>query len=238
MSVPRLNPFAEYSGVKVVKTFEELVGTPFKDGVNALCWERALTGDFNEVVDHIVVSEDLSTLDDAALLALPLSAAGRAAVETLIEDQQRLRALGLAPILDCIRCYPRDEEDALVPTDVYSFHADSATVPTDTYLCSYTEASSEGLRNEEAQRYIDIPETRAALLKVYGGRDDSEFVEYLRDHCYNLHYVAVAHARPYSFGLGNFWRIAVEYPGCPVLPCVHRAPTTRPDQRPRLLLIS
>jgi hypothetical protein len=49
----------------------------------------------------------------------------------------------------------RDEESGAVPTDVYSFHADSATVETDTYLCSYTEAASEGLRNEEAQRYVD-----------------------------------------------------------------------------------
>lgn len=238
MSLPPVSSFTNYGSVKVVKTFDELVATPFKNGVNALCWERSLTGDFNEVVDHIGVSEDLATLDDATLMSLPLSAAGRAAVTTLIDDQQRLRALGLSPILDCIRSYPRDEEDALVPTDVYSFHADSATVPTDTYLCSYTEAASEGLRNEEARRYIDIPETRAALLKAYGGRDDSEFAEYLKEHCYDLHYVTVAHARPYSFGLGNLWRIAVAHPDCPVPPCVHRAPMTRPDQRPRLLLIS
>lgn len=238
VSSPRSNVFAGYSGVKVVRTFEELVGTPFADGVNALCWERTLIGNFREVVDLIRFSDDLASLDDEVLRALPLSAEGRAAVAILIEDQQRLRALGLAPILDCIKSYPRDDEDALVSTDVYSFHADSATIPTDTYLCSYTEASSEGLRNEEAQRCVDIPETRAALLKAYGGRDDSEFAEYLSEHCYDLRYVAVAHARPYSCGLGNLWRIAVEYPGCPVAPCVHRAPMTQPDRPPRLLLIS
>jgi hypothetical protein len=48
----------------------------------------------------------------------------------------------------------------------------------------------------------------------------------------------VANAQPFSFGLGNLWRIAVDYPGNPVPPCIHRAPTTRPEQRARLLLIS
>ncbi len=41
-----------------------------------------------------------------------------------------------------------------------------------------------------------------------------------------------------SFGLGNLWRIAVDYPGSPVPPCIHRAPITRPGRPPRLLLIS
>ena len=45
-------------------------------------------------------------------------------------------------------------------------------------------------------------------------------------------------AEPFSFGLGNLWRIAVEYPDSPVPPCVHRAPATIPGRPPRLLLIS
>ena len=36
----------------------------------------------------------------------------------------------------------------------------------------------------------------------------------------------------------HLWRIAVDYPGSPVPPCVHRAPETRPGRPPRLLLIS
>jgi hypothetical protein len=125
-----------------------------------------------------------------------------------------------------------------VPTDVYSFHADRATVETDTYLCSYTEAASEGLRNEEARRWVDVPEIRARLLQEFGGEDNAEFREYLRDCCYDLHYAPVAGARPFDFGLGNLWRIAVDYPGCPVPPCVHRAPATLSGRPPRLLLIS
>ena len=238
---PLSRPFeipANYARVKVVPSFEELVGTPFGNGVNALCWPRTLAGDFDEVVAQLSAGDDIASLEDEALRALPLSAAGRVAVETLIEDQERLRALGLAPVLDCIRCYPRDEQGAAVPTDVYSFHADSATVETDTYLCSYTEAASEGLRNDEAQRYVDQPAIRAELLQQFGGEDNDEFREFLRENCYDLHYVAQPQARPFGFGLGNLWRIAVEYPGSPVPPCVHRAPETIPGRPARLLLIS
>jgi len=231
-------PPLNYARVKLVSSFHELVTTPFRDGVNALCWPRILVGDFCEVVAHLTANEGISSLDDVTLQNLPLSAAGRTAVETLIEDQARLRALGLAPLLDCIQRYPRDEDGSLVPTDVYSFHADSATVETDTYLCSYTESSSEGLRNEEAQRCVDVPATRAALLKDFGGTDDAAFLEYLKDNCYDLHYEALPQAQPFSFGLRNFWRIAVDYPGSPVPPCVHRAPETVPGRPPRLLLIS
>ncbi len=180
----------------------------------------------------------MATLDNARLSSLPLSAAGRAAVDILLADQQLLRAHGLAPILDCIHGYPRDEPTEAVPTDVYSFHVDSAPVEADTYLCSYTEAPSEGLRNDEALRRVDIPETRAELLKQFGGEDDDEFLEYLRESCYDLHYAPVPRAQPFSFGLGHLWRIAIQYPGSPVPPCIHRAPETIPGRPPRLLLIS
>jgi hypothetical protein len=238
---PRTLPFilpSGYARIKVVKSFDELVTTPFEKGLNALCWQRTLPGNFSEVVERLTVSEEITTLDDSLLNALPLSAEGRVAAEILLEDQQLLRAHGLSPILDCIKSYPRDEEAESVPTHVYSFHADSATVEADTYLCSYNEAASEGLRNDEAQRRIDIPQTRAELLKLFGGEDDDEFLEYLHENCYDLHYAPVPEARPFSFGLGNLWRIAVDYPGSPVPPCIHRAPETVPGRPPRLLLIS
>jgi hypothetical protein len=227
-----------YGRVRVVDSFQELVTTPLGGGVNALCWARSLAGDFAEVVGRLAPTEDITPLDEATLRGLPLSPAGRTAVATLVEDLERLRAHGLAPVLDCIRRYPRDEEPGAVATDVYSFHADRATVETDTYLCSYTEAASEGLRNEEAQRRVDQPETRARLLREFGGQDGAEFREYLRDQCYDLHYAPRPGARPFDFGLGHLWRIAVDYPGSPVPPCVHRAPATRPGRPPRLLLIS
>jgi hypothetical protein len=224
--------------LKIVHSFDELVATPFADGVNALCWQRTLAGDFAEVVVQLGVTTGILTLDEARLRALTLSAAGQAAVDYLLADQQLLRAHGLAPTLDCIAAYPRDEDPVVVPTDVYSFHADRAPIPAATWLCTYHGASSEGVPNEDAQRRVDVPETRAALLRAFGGADDSDFDSFLSENSYDLHYVALPHARPYSFGVGNLWRIAVDYPESPVPPCIHRAPENLPGQPPRLLLIS
>lgn len=224
--------------IRKVSSFEELVSTPFRDGVNAHCWERTLTGDFSEIVDCLNIHDEITTLDEEDLHGLQLSEAGKLARNILIEDQRLLLDHGLSPILDCIPGYPRDPNAGPVPTDVYSYHADSATVEADTYLCSYNEIPSEGLRNEEALRRVDIPETRAALLVEYGGQDNDDFLAYLKENFFDLHYVPAPNAQPYSFGLGNLWRIATQYPDSPVLPCIHRAPTTQPGQPSRLLLIS
>jgi hypothetical protein len=235
---PSFTPPPGYPRIKIVHSFEELVATPLADGVNALCWPRTLTGDFNEIVAQLGAIEEITSLDEDDLRALTLSVAGCTARDILIEDQRLLREQGLLPTLDCIPAYPRDEESGPVPTDVYSFHADSATVMADTFLCSYTVASSEGLRNEDARCCADLPETRAALLKQYGGADDEGFRAFLHEHFFDLHYVAIPGAQPFSFGLGNMWRIATDNPESPVPPCVHRAPTTQDGQPPRLLLIS
>ena len=236
-----MTPFVPPVGndrVRVVNSFQELVSTGFGGGVNALCWSRPLEGDFAEVVRLLGPGEGIVTLDEAVLRGLPVSAAGRVAIEHLLEDQRLLQSRELDPVLNCIHGYPRDENAGPVPTHVFSFHADSATVETDTYLCTYHGAASEGLRNEEARRHVDIPQTRTELLRAYGGSDDEAFLEYLSENCYDLHYAPVPGARPFSFGMGNLWRIAVEYPGSPVPPCVHRAPDTLPGDPPRLLLIS
>ncbi len=227
----------DYARIKRVQSFQELVTTPFADGVNALCWERALSGDFGEIVDRLAGSEQITTLDEAFLVALPVSAAGAVAVGRLVADLRLLREHGLAPSLDLIRGYARDEDASVVRTDVYSFHADSAPEPADTYLCTYHGPTSEGVRNEEVRRRVDVPATRAALLELYGGLDDDGFSAFLAEHCYDLHYEPAPEAQPFSFGVGNLWRIAIEYPGCPVPPCIHRAPDTAPGQS-RLLLIS
>jgi hypothetical protein len=234
-----MNQFApsHYPRIKRVKCFRELVSTPFAAGVNALCWERTLPGDFGEVVRLLGVSEGVTPIDASRLQALSASVAGRAAIEVLLADQQLLREHGAAPVLNCFRGYPRDEDSQVVPTDVYSFHADSAPVESDTFLCTYHGAPSEGLRNEDAQRRVDHVETRAGLLKLFGGADDAGFREFLNENCYDLHYAPVAAAQPFSFGVGHLWRIATDWPGSPVPPCIHRAPENLPGQPPRLLLI-
>ena len=236
-----MTPFAlppDYARVKRVHSFQELITTPFANGINAFCWERTLPGDFGEVVKSLDVSQGIATLDQALLLSLPVSEAGRTAIDQLLEDYRLLQDNNLEPVLNCIQDYPRDENPGPVPTDVFSFHADSATVPADTYLCTYYGPASEGLRNDDARRRIDILETRAQLLKLFGGSDDDAFREHLKENCYDLHYIPVPAAQPFSFGVGNLWRIATDYPGCSVPPCIHRAPATLLGGSPRLLLIS
>ena len=229
----------DYFRIKTVKSFAELAATPFADGVNALCWPRVLAGDFAEVVEKLGEGEEIVTIEEEQLRSLPVSAAGRAAIAVMLEDLRNLREQERDPVLNCIHRYPRDEESAPVRTDVFSFHADSAPVEADTWLCTYHGPASEGLRNEEALRRVEIPEIREKLLKFLAAeKDDADFREALREHCYDLHYAPLPQAQPYSFGLGNLWRIAVEWPGSPVPPCLHRAPETLPGQPPRLLLIS
>lgn len=230
--------FTDCPRTRRVASFQALAVTPFAAGVNALCWERTLPGDFGEVVKLLGAGEGIVTLDAARLTSLPVSATGRTAIDVMLADLRLLQELGRDPVLNCIHAYPRDEEPGPVTTDVFSFHADSAPVEADTWLCTYHGPPSEGLRNEEAQRKVDVPATHAELLKLFGGADDDAFREFLHDNCYDLHYAPLSGAQPYSFGVGHLWRIAVDWPGSPAPPCIHRAPATKPGQPPRLLLIS
>lgn len=226
------------SRVQMVKSFQALVSTRFADGVNALCWPRMLPGDFAEIVHYLGAGEGIRTVDDDWLRVLPLSAAGRLAADFLLEDLRLLREQARDPVLNCIHAYPRDDEEpGPVRTDVFSFHADSAPVEADTWLCTYHGPPSEGLRNADAVRRVDLPETRAELLRVWGGVDDEDFATFLAEHCYDLHYAPLPGAALYSFGVGHLWRIAVDWPGSAVQPCIHRAPETLPGDTPRLLLI-
>jgi hypothetical protein len=220
-----------------VRSFEELLATRFADGVNALCWERTLPGDFAEVITKLGPGEGIVPLEDGRVRALDLTPAGRLAAEAMLADQQLLRDHNLAPSLNCVYDCVRGPDADTVPTDVTSFHVDSAPVEVDTWLCTYHGASSEGLRNEDALLKVETPEIRAALLKEYGGADDAGFAEFLHEHSYDSHYAPKPGATPYPFGTFALWRIATRWPGSPVPPCIHRAPENHPGS-PRLLLIS
>lgn len=237
MSGAGLTNNLSYPRIKIVSSFDELVNTPFADGVNALCWQRTLTGDFAEVTAYINAVDEIVTLDPQGLgdMRKKLSSAGQAAVDVMLADYALLESRGLDPCLDCIPAYPRDDISDVLRTDVYSFHVDRAPVKADTYLCTYVGACSEGLANEHAVRHVDIAQTRAALQAQC---DSDDFDEYMREHSYDLHYRADANANIYQFGVGNLWRIAIEYPDCPVPPCIHRAPEQRTGDPARLLLIS
>lgn len=228
--------------VRLVGSFQELLEAPFTGDVNALCWPRTLPGDFQEIVDRLqaapgIIRPGISTIEDEDLDALTLSPAGRQARDILLADQKLLRRHGLDPILDCVTGHPRGD-GAPIPTDVYSFHVDSAPVEADTWLCTYVGASSEGVANASAVRRIDVAETRAELLSVYGGADAEGFAGWLGDHFFDLHYVPLPGASTYAFGIGNLWRIAIAHPHAPVPPCIHRAPLSLPGAPARLLLIS
>jgi hypothetical protein len=232
-----ISPGLDYHRIHLVDSFHALATTPFADGINAFCWSRTLPGDFGEIVQALGPGEGIVTLDEARLRALSLSPAGVAAVDVMLEDVERLRSVDRDPVLNCIYGYPPDDSATAVATDVFSFHADSAPVAADTWLCTYHGSPSEGLPNEQAIRRIDDPQTRARLLAEYGGADDANFQAYLTENCYDLHYAPLPGAQPYSFGHAHLWRIAVDHPDSPVPPCIHRAPATIPGQ-PRLLLIS
>ena len=234
--------------IKHAANFRELVDTPFTGGINALCWQRRLSGDFGEIVKLLGPGEGVVALDEARLRRLALSAKGLEAANTMLADLHLLREAGRDPVLNIIYDYPRDdlsalgpataEDPHLFPRDVLSWHVDSAPVEADTWLCTYHGAPSEGLLNENALRKVDDPVIRALLLALYGGSDDQSFAEWLTENHYDLHF-AQRNVRGlpngYSFGTHNLWRVACAWPESPVLPCVHRAPVTN---APRLLLIS
>ena len=226
-------------GVRFVSDFSQLIATSFSEHLNALCWKRNLPGDFAEVVSCLGDSRSpMITLESYLLHRLPLSVAGRVAVDVMLADFRMLSELNLAPVLNCVYDYQRDERGGPISTDVFSFHVDRAPCATDTWLCTYHGPGSEGLCNENAQRHVDLPATRAALFAAYGGSDDAGFENYLNENTYDLHYAALPHARPYRFGTGHLWRIATQYPGSVVPPCIHRAPPHLVGDSPRLLLIS
>jgi len=237
--------------IKPVKNFQELLTTPFVGSTNALCWERVLPGDYAEVVRLLGPGEGLVALDEERLRGLGLSAKGQVAVEQMLSDLALLRDAGRDPVLNIIYGYPKDEDGGPVPTDVMSWHVDSAPVEADTWLCTYHGAPSEGLLNEQALRKVDDPTIRAQLLELYRNSNGIEtqvsgfrsqvsaFEAWLSENHYDLHFAprnALSLSNGlYSFGIHNLWRVTCAWPGSPVPPCVHRAPVT---DVPRLLLIS
>jgi len=218
-----------------VTSFQDLVSTPFRGAVNAICWSRPLLGDFAEIVRKAQPEGEMAELDPEQLLALPLSEAGQLARAMLINDMRLLTAHGASPTLNVIKSYGRDDAWPVFPTDVYSFHVDRAPVPADTFLCTYHGACSEILPNAHARQKVLVPEIRDALRERYGGPEQG-FRSYLSDHFYDLHYQAMPEALPVRLDLGQLWRLAVDYPGNSVLPCIHRAPKEEAGES-RLLLI-
>lgn len=221
--------------IRQVTNFHDLVSTPFKGEINAICWTRQLTGNFSEIVNQVSLNKNIATLDQEELRALQLSEQGQLAREILLNDLKLLKDHGASPTLNVIKYYDRDDAFPFFPTDVYSFHVDRSPIPTDTFLCTYLGEPSDILPNAQGKQKILIPEIRAELKKLYGGADDG-FEDFLSEYFFDLHYQALPQAQPISLGIGHLWRLAIDHPESEVPPCLHRAPKENNGQQ-RLLMI-
>lgn len=221
--------------INSVANFHDLVSTPFAGEINAICWARDLQGDFSEIVEKLILSENIKEIKEEELYELQLSDQGNLAREILLNDMNLLKHHGASPVLNLIKYYDTDDEHSFFPTDVYSFHVDRSPIPIDTFLCTYYGDSSEILPNSEAIKKVLIPEIRSELKKLYTGTD-IDFESFLSENFFDLHYLPKANANPISLGLGNLWRLAIDHPESLVPPCIHRAPREK-SGKTRLLLI-
>lgn len=221
--------------INSVANFHDLVSTPFAGEINAICWARDLQGDFSEIVEKLILSENIKEIKEEELHELQLSDQGNLAREILLNDMNLLKHHGASPVLNLIKYYDTDDEHSFFPTDVYSFHVDRSPIPIDTFLCTYYGDSSEILPNSEAIKKVLIPEIRSELKKLYTGTD-IDFESFLSENFFDLHYLPKANANPISLGLGNLWRLAIDHPESLVPPCIHRAPREK-SGKTRLLLI-
>jgi len=227
--------FLDDNQVGRVSSFAELVHTDFAGERNALCWDRNLQGDFEEIVAKLQLKDAITEVYPRDLLALQLSEQGDMARAIILDDLRLLADFGASPSLNLIRCYERDTEFDFISTDVYSFHVDRSPIATDTFLCTYQGASSEIISNAQAEQKILIPEIRDQLQALHDGPPE-DFEAFLKEYYFDLHYQARAEVVPIRLGLGHLWRLAVDHPGQKVLPCIHRAPVEE-DGGYRLLLI-
>ena len=200
-----------------------------------MCWSRELVGDFAEIAQKLKQFEDITVIDEEELMALSLSDKGILARDIILNDLQLLRDYGAAPTLNLLKCYERDKENPVFPTDVYSFHIDRSPIATDTFLCTYYGAVSDIVPNNQAVKKILVPELRKILRNLFSGTDN-DFDSFLIENFYDLHYQALPNANIVNLGIGNLWRLAVDHPESKVLPCIHRAPKEKEGES-RLLLI-
>lgn len=221
--------------INKVSNFNDFIATPFKGATNAICWNRQLIGNFEEIVTKIKLDGNLTELSVEMLLALQLTEQGQLAREIILTDLNALKANGASPSLNIIECYERDDAFPFFPTDVYSFHVDRSPIPTDTILCTYFGASSDIVPNAKAEQKILIPEIRAELKKLHDGKEE-DFESFLSEYFFDLHYQVKDKESIINLGVGHLWRLAVDHPESEVLPCVHRAPNENPGEL-RLLLI-
>lgn len=227
--------FSDHHQVQVVSSFLELINTSFHGAKNAICWQRNLDGDFEEITNQLSLKENVTEVSAEDLLQLNLSEKGNLAREIILNDLQLLTDFGALPSLNLIKKYNKDEEFDFISTDVYSFHVDRSPISSDTFLCTYFGASSDIISNEEVEQKILIPSIREKLKELHNGPDE-EFEDFLKEYYFDLHYQVKPNGTPTNLELGNLWKLAVDHPQQKVLPCIHRAPVENEGEY-RLLLI-
>lgn len=207
---------SNYPQTKSVSTFQSLINTTFEGDTNAVCWQRKLVGDFNELVNKLTAKENITVITEEELTTLQLSEQGDTACKIILNDIELLKAHGASPTLNLIKYYERDSENSFFPTDVYSFHADSSPITTDTFLCTYSGESSEILPNKFAEKKVLIPEIRNKIKMNFHGTE-IEFENFLHEQFYDLHYEVKSETEIIKCGNGNLWRLAVDSPESHVL---------------------
>lgn len=224
----------EGTQVMVASDFRTLMKTEYHGMKNAICWDRILDGDFEEIVQKLTLKESVTVISEVDLLKLNLSERGRCARDMILQDMRLLTDNGNQPVLNLLSHYERDDSLEFIPADVYSYHVDKSPVGTDTILCTYYGAASDILPNDQALQKILIPEIRQKLMSIYeGGEEDFQY--FLEENFLDMHYAALPDAQPIYMSTGQMWRIAVDSPDLPVPPCIHRAPEEKGQLR--LLLI-
>lgn len=229
------NSFSFGKQVSVVSSFSDLVNKNFHGDSNAICWERELQGNYEEIVSKLRLRENITEISKQELISLDLSKEGQVAREIILNDVMLLSAFGAQPSLNLLKNYERDDELDFISTDVYSFHVDRSPIPASTFLCTYYGTSSDIIPNDEALQKIWVPEIRQKLKELHDG-PESDFEDFLRTYFFDLHYEAKPNATPINLGQGHLWRLAVDHPGQKSLPCIHRAPLENVGEH-RLLLI-
>ncbi|WP_312078875.1 DUF1826 domain-containing protein [Chryseobacterium sp.] len=219
---------------EITDNFSDLINKQFEGMVNAVCWQRNLEGDFEEIVSKLQLKQNITEISADELLALPLSEKGNIAKEIILNDLKLLTDFGASPSLNLLKKYERDDEFDFISTDVYSYHVDRSPVLTDTFLCTYYGSSSDIIANNQVVQKILIPEIREKLKSLHSGSDE-DFENFLSENFFDLHYQAKPNSIPTNLGTGNLWRLAVDHPQQKVLPCVHRAPVEH--EKLRLLII-
>lgn len=223
------------NSIKKLTSFSELINTKFIGKNNALCWERNLSGNFQEIVLKLKLKDNITEISTNDLHSLHLSKNANIAREIILSDLKLLTEFGASPSLNLLKNYGRDDEFDFISTDVYSYHVDRSQIATDTFLCTYYGASSDILSNEKATQKILIPKVREKLRELHEGKEE-DFESFLQENYFDLHYEPNSNAVPTNLGIGNLWKLAVDHPEQQVLPCIHRAPKEN-DGEYRLLLI-